>query len=137
MPESPHVRLSYRSAENTLRLTLDDELGESVIDHEVNGYLDIAEKGRLVGIELTSNGLNLTETFSTWLRDKVASNYLQVDDDSAYVALSAPQEDIPSHHVRTAEVRLHAELDADAHLVALAIPRRGHGYEISFPSGNR
>jgi hypothetical protein len=131
------VRLSYRSADNILRLTLDSESGDVVTQHELNGHLDIAEHGRLVGVELGGEGLDLPEVFSTWLRDDVASDYVQMDDEGAYVALSAPSEDIPSHHLRTAQVRLRAELDENAHLVALAIPRRGQGYEISFPSGNR
>lgn len=131
------MRLSYRSAENTLRLTLDVETGDVVTRHEVEGFLDIAEQGRLVGVELDSDRLDLLHVFSTWLEDSVARRYVHLEDDSVYVALSTPKEDISSLHLRTAEVRLRAEMDADDRLVALTIPRRGHGYEISFPSGNR
>lgn len=131
------MRLSYRSAENTLRLTLDRESGDVVHQHELDGYLDIAEQGRLVGIELDADRLDLFDVFSPWVADDVASRYVQLEPDAVYVALSTPSEDISSMNLRTAEVRVRAELDANAHLVALAIPRRGHGYEISFPSGNR
>lgn len=131
------MRLSYRSRENTLRLTLDEEIGEVVRSHEIDGYIDIAEQGRLVGIELAGNGLDLPAAFATWLSDRVARDYVELEGDDAYIALSAPHENIPPQHVRSTDLTVHAELDADDRLVAIAIPRRGHGYEISFPSGNQ
>jgi uncharacterized protein YuzE len=131
------VRLSYRSAENILRLTLDEERGDVVHRRSIDGYIDIAEQGRLVGIELDRGGADLTSLFSTWLKDRIAKEYVEIDDDGAYVALSAPDEAIPEQHIRTAELEIVAELDGNDQLVAIAIPRRGHGYEISFPSGNQ
>jgi uncharacterized protein YuzE len=131
------VRLSYRSGENTLRLTLDEERGEVRHDEEWPGFVDIAEQGRLIGVEITGDGVRLSHVLSNWLLDPVAARYVQIDESTAYLALSAPGETIASEYVRTAEIRLRAELDQNGHLVALAIPRRGHGYEISFPSGNR
>ena len=131
------MRLSYRSTENTLRLTLDEESGEVVETRALDGCIDIAEQGRLVGIELEQDGLDLHELFATWVQDAVAKEYVEIDDSGAYVALSAPSERIPEQHIRTAELNLTAELDANDRLVAIAIPRRGHGYEISFPSGNQ
>jgi uncharacterized protein YuzE len=131
------VRLSYRSAENILRLTLDEERGDVVHRRSIDGYIDIAEQGRLVGIELDRGGADLTSLFSTWLKDRIAKEYVEIDDDGAYVALSAPDEAIPEQHIRTAELEIVAELDGNDQLVSIAIPRRGHGYEISFPSGNQ
>lgn len=131
------MRLSYRSRENILRLTLDEESGDIVHAHQFDGRIDIAEQGRLVGIEIDPNGQNLSEMFGAWLDDRVARNYLEIDDAGAYVVLSAPGEDVDDQHVRTAELPLTAELDRNDRLVAIAIPRRGHGYEISFPSGNQ
>lgn len=131
------MRLSYRSSENTLRLTLDQESGEVVRTEHIDGCIDIAEQGRLVGIELQGDGISLADAFSTWLEDGVARDYVELEGDDAYVALSAPHEEFSPQHIRTADLQIRAELDRDDHLVALAIPRRGHGYEISFPSGNR
>ncbi len=131
------MRLSYRSSENILRLTLDVESGDVVKKHVFDGVIDIADQGRLVGIELESMDRSLAPIFSTWLKDGVARNYIEIDDRGAYVALSTPSEDIPEQHIRTAELPLTAELDVNERLVAIAIPRRGHGYEISFPSGNQ
>jgi uncharacterized protein YuzE len=131
------VRLSYRSAENILRLTLDTESGDVVERRTLDGCIDIAEQGRLVGIELDADGHDFDEMFTVWLQDAIASDYVEIDNAGAYVALSAPNEEIPEQHIRTADLDLIAELDASEHLVAIAIPRRGHGYEISFPSGNQ
>jgi uncharacterized protein YuzE len=131
------VRLSYRSAENILRLTLDEESGDVAQTREFNGVIDIAEQGRLVGIEIEAGPDQLAGIFGSWLNDRVAKDYVEIDEAGAYVALSAPNESIPEQHIRTAELSLIAELDANDHLVAIAIPRRGHGYEISFPSGNQ
>ncbi len=131
------MRLSYRSAENILRLTLDEESGEVVDTRTLDGCIDIAEQGRLIGIELEQDGHDLYDLFDSWLQDAVAKEYVEIDDAGAYVALSAPSEDIPEQHIRTAELALTAELDSTDRLVAIAIPRRGHGYEISFPSGNQ
>jgi uncharacterized protein YuzE len=131
------VRLSYRSAENILRLTLDVESGEVVQTREFDGIIDIAEQGRLVGIEIEADRLALSEMFAGWLNDRVAKDYIEIDEAGAYVALSAPNEVIPEQHIRTAELPLTVELDQNEHLIAIAIPRRGHGYEISFPSGNQ
>jgi hypothetical protein len=131
------VRLSFRSAENILRLTLDEEPGEIVTTRTIDGRIDIAEQGRLVGIELDAARDDADRLFDLWLSDQVARQYVEIDDSGAYVALSAPNEEIPDQHVRTAELPLTAELNSNQQLIAIAIPRRGHGYEISFPSGNQ
>lgn len=131
------MRLSYLSAENILRLTLDEERGDVVTARTIDGRIDIAEQGRLVGIELDTEQNDANQLFTLWLGDQVARQYVEIDDAGAYVALSAPNEAIPDQHVRTAELPLTAELDSNQQLIAIAIPRRGHGYEISFPSGNQ
>jgi uncharacterized protein YuzE len=131
------MRLSYRSADNTLRLTLDVEQGPVDRVAEAQGTLDIGEQGRLVGIEVAANGLPLEAIMDGWRKDAVASRYVQIDGGTAYVALSAPGEAFTSEHVRSAAVRLWIEIDERGYLVAITVPRRGHGYEISFPSGNR
>jgi uncharacterized protein YuzE len=131
------VRLSYRSTENILRLTLDQESGVASQHHELDGHIDIAEQGRLVGIELDADAQNLHALFLCWNADPVARQYLEIDESGAYVALSAPSEQISPNHVRTAELTLTLEIDSKGNVVAIAIPRRGDGYEISFPSGNQ
>jgi hypothetical protein len=131
------VRIAYRPRENTLRLTLDADPGSSVRTIEIDGCIDIADQGRLVGIELDAHGRDFSKMLSLWQADTVARQYLELDDRGVYVALSAPSETIDEQLIRTAELRLTVELDSSDRLTAIAIPRRGHGYEISFPSGNQ
>ena len=132
------MRLTYRPIENTLRLTLDVEAGEPASRLEVPGYVDVGEGGRLVGVEVLPAGdFDLAEALRPWAGDPVASEYVAVDDESAYLTLSVPEETGRPEEVRAARATLDAELDASRRLVALSIPRRGAGYEISYPSGNQ
>ena len=132
------MRLSYRPAENTLRLTLDVERGRPVARLDLPGYVDVGEGGRLVGVEvLTAHGVDLSEALAEWVGDPVAREYVAVDDKTAYVTLSVPELAAGREEVRAARATLAAELDESRRLVALSIPRRGAGYEISYPSGNQ
>lgn len=131
------MRLSYRPRENTLRLSLDHEQGPVQTETELPGLIDVGEGGRLVGVEVRSGDAgDLNRIIEPWLADPVASEFVAAGDDSAYILLSMADEAAPEEHLRTAEAMLLAELDASGKLVALSIPRRGHGFEISYPSGN-
>lgn len=138
------MRLRYQPQENSLRLTLDRaEAGESGAPPRrrplpLPGLVDVGEGGRLVGVELHSApGIDLPRALAPWLADAVAAEYVSLDDATAYIELSAPEEASLREHLRAADATLAAELDADGRLLALAIPRRGAGYEISYPSGNQ
>ena len=132
------MRLTYRPAENTLRLTLDIEQGRSVARLDLPGYVDVGEGGRLVGVEvLPAEGVDLGQVLAGWVADPVARDYVAVDDGSAYVTLSVPVDGDGREEARAARATLAAELDESRRLVALSIPRRGAGYEISYPSGNQ
>lgn len=131
------MRLSYRPRENTLRLTLDQELGPVQAETELPGLIDVGEGGRLVGVEVRGeNAGNLSHILGAWLTDPVASEFVTAGEDSVYITLSTAEESAPEAQFRTVEAMLLAELDASGKLVALSIPRRGHGFEISYPSGN-
>jgi uncharacterized protein YuzE len=131
------MRLWYRAGENALRLTLDS--GPSPVNerYELSGVIDIGEQGRLMGLEIETANFDLTPALSTWLHDPVAARYLNVDEGDVYLALSAPGEQLIPEHVRSAAVRVIAELDHARQITAFTFPRRGTDYEISFPSGNR
>lgn len=132
------MRLSYDPTTNSLRLSLDREPGETSRTVDLPGYVDVGEGGRLVGIEIVPPpGLDLTAALQPWTDDPVAAEYVDVAPDSAYITLSVPEEGIDREQVRAAQATLRAELDDTRRLVALAIPRRGTGYEISYPSGNQ
>ncbi|MDI3340249.1 MAG: DUF2283 domain-containing protein [Sphaerobacter sp.] len=133
------MRLTYDPAANTLRLTLDERPAEAPrAALDLPGYVDVGEGGRLVGVELRAiPGRDLTAVLQPWTSDPVAAAYVELHGDAAYITLSVPEEGIDRGQVRTAPATLRAELDRAHRLVALAIPRRGSGYEISYPSGNR
>ncbi len=131
------MRLSYHSDENTLRLTLDHPSEPAVDCLEMDGMIDIAEQGRLVGIEIDTGGIDLVRIMAPWLENEVAGRYVELESDAVYVTLTTPDERIPAQHIRTAGLRLRMDLDRAGHLAGIAIPRRGNGYEISFPSGNQ
>lgn len=132
------MRLSYRPGENALRLTLDHEPDSGLRQVEFSGYVDVGEGGRLIGIEIIgSSEIDLPRLLDPWRRDPVAAEYVSIEDERAYIELSAPEEADLQEHLRTIDAILRAELDDSARLIALSIPRRGAGYEISYPSGNR
>jgi hypothetical protein len=126
------MRLIWDRGSNLLRLSLLDDI---IISSTVTrpGTLDVAANGRLVGIEL--RGAELPGLLRRWTADPSASEFTHLSNDSsAYIDLSVgPSEE----DIRSSEVTVIAELDANAACLALAIPRRGAGYEIAFPSGNR
>jgi hypothetical protein len=126
------MRLAWDGATNLLRLTLsDDEPAASSVTRP--GTLDVAANGRLVGVEL--RGSDLPRLLRRWSADPIATEFTHLsDDDSAYIDLSSGP---PENDIRSSEVTVTAELDSETACVALAIPRRGAGYEIAYPSGNR
>ncbi|MBX5445500.1 DUF2283 domain-containing protein [Sphaerobacter sp.] len=132
------MRLTYDPTTNALRLSLDREPGEPSRTVDLPGYVDVGEGGRLVGVEIMPPpSLDLTTALQPWTDDPVAAEYVDLDPDSVYITLSVPEEGIDREQVRAAQATLRAELDGTQRLVALAIPRRGTGYEISYPSGNQ
>jgi len=132
------MRLTYRPRQNTLRLTLDQEREPVHDDLTLPGVIDVGEGGRLVGVEVHDDEtVDLGQVFEPWLVDSVASEFVSVRAGSAYILLSLAEETTPGEQIRSTEVALQAELDATVRLVALSIPRRVHGFEISYPSGNR
>ncbi|MBX6340995.1 MAG: DUF2283 domain-containing protein [Thermomicrobiaceae bacterium] len=129
------MRLSYESAENALRLTLDGPEGAGAREVALPGYLDVGESGHLLGVELhAEEGIDLGRALARWVADPVAGRHVSFDRAAAYIELAAGT---PTGQLRTAAARLRAELDASGGLVALWIPRRGAGYEITYPSGNQ
>jgi hypothetical protein len=92
--------------------------------------LDVARNGRLVGVELVARPDALTR----WASDPIAGAYLaSTGDDRWYVKLTSGDD----RDARSAVIRVHLELDAAGQIAAIGIPRRGDGYEVAFPSGNR
>lgn len=122
------MRLRVDREANALVVTPD---GEEQPGHSVatDGTIDVGAGGVLLGVEVRgSEGLSgLAKRFAGW------GGAASVEGDSAYVALMAGDDD----HVRSAEIVIGVGVDDRGLVSSLTIPRRGVGYEITYPSGNR
>lgn len=122
------MRLRVDRDKNALVVTPDDEKPPTREVRAV-GTIDVGAGGVLLGVEVRrAVGLPvLAEAFAGW--GSVAS----VDGGAAYVELMAGDDS----NARSAEVAVEVGLDAHGLVASLTIPRRGAGYEITYPSGNR
>lgn len=115
---------------NTLRLRLAPDAAPTQA-HLLPGVIDIGEGGALLGVEInvaTAARLHFpaARLAPAWEHDPVAGSlYVQIDSVS------------DSAQVRSVPVTVRMLTSENGTLVAVEIPRRGHGYEISYPSGNR
>lgn len=132
------MHLSYQPEENSLRLTLDQEFGSVKRRVKLDGYVDMGAGGRIVGLEaLVPPELDLATALASWLKDETAADYVSLEGDSAYIELSVSEELDVREQIRAVPASFSAEVDDSGRLIALSIPRHGHGYEISYPSGNQ
>lgn len=125
------MELTYDSEANTLRLVLPvpDEPADPAFVKSIDGILDIGENGRLIGIEFDAD----EGEFHLWLIDPVAGGFSNLDtNDRAYIQISPDD-----GNFRSTELPLTAEFNAYGEIISLIIPRRGSGYEITYPSGNQ
>ena len=131
------MRLTYDSENNSLRLVLDDEPGPGIATTRIQGVVDVATNGRLVGVELgASDGAPAARRrLQRWLDDPVTGEFTSVEPDgTAYIELTVGE---PDDEVLSSPLDLLVECTAAGELVAVVIPRHGPDYEISYPSGNR
>jgi hypothetical protein len=125
------VDITHDSETNQLRLTptVTDALPAVTWVVERDGILDIGEAGRLIGLEFATGDASLAH----WQCNPDAGRFLSHADGRVYLQITEGDSDL----ARSTPIQLHAEYDADDRLLAVSIPRRGHGYEISYPSGNQ
>lgn len=131
------MRLTYDSTSNSLRLVLDDESGPGIATTRIQGVVDVATNGRLVGVELSASDGEpaVRRRLQRWLNDPVAGEFTSVErDGTAYIELTIGE---PDDEVRSSSLDLLVESTASGELLAVVIPRHGPDYEISYPSGNR
>jgi len=132
-----NLKLIHDLKKNALRLTLIDP-GEPATSVELcRGLVDVAANGRLVGVEVQTGRtqVELRLMVTRWLQDPVASQFVSIEPDgSLYFELTTGEVDDSS---LSSSVDLDVELDDRQEMLAISIPRRGAGYEISYPSGNR
>lgn len=111
MPEIGVLRsIDIDLAANTLRLVLIEPLDDAPpVTTSGLATIDIGTGGRLTGLEL-------------------AEGYIDV----------MPSEPGTEHLMRSAEARITIEREAGSEaMLAVVVPRRGAGYEITYPSGNQ
>lgn len=124
-------RILVESTRNQLRFVLRDA-EVSGPPRSLSAWLDVGEEGRLIGVEVQIEDARLV---APWNSAAGATDALSFDPASGSLYLSLGS--APGHHVRTAPTEASAATDAGGGLVSLAVPRRGPGYEIAYPSGNR
>ncbi len=105
------TRITLDPDRNTLRLILAD--GRVAGDREISAVIDIGEGGRLIGVEL--------------------DGFTDSAGDPLYLALFSSTES----NVRSVTATVYGQLTDSGMLIAIDVPRRGHGYEIAYPSGNQ
>jgi hypothetical protein len=110
MPEAPHLRsIEVDLAANTLRLALADGDAADITSETLPATIDVGVGGRLHGVEL-------------------AEGYVDV----------MPPEAGAEHLTRSAIATVTVERERGSGMLATVIvPRRGAGYEITWPSGNQ
>ncbi|HET8524192.1 MAG TPA: hypothetical protein VFL82_13235 [Thermomicrobiales bacterium] len=126
------MNITVNPSDNTLRFSFADRT-DFTRDHMLPATIDIGEEGRLLGLEIditNSAGLNLRwpeEAESLVSTDPVArTHYLAIEPDSGSDALA--------RSVRGTVAVVTDDADRVAEVI---LPRRGAGYEITYPSGNR
>lgn len=122
------MRLTVDREANTLVVTPDSDQ-QSMRTVIADGTLDVGEGGVLLGVEVqVSEALgDLAGQFGGW------DDAVDTDDTSAYLTLM-PGDD---SHARSTPIAVKIGLAASGQVTSLSVPRRGEGYEITYPSGNR
>lgn len=119
------MKLTVNTRANTIRFDL-DTTGAPILRRTLPAVLDVGAGGRLIGIEVELAGAAAPAP------DEPAAT-IDPATDSLYIAI----EEHTDRHLRSAQVTVELATDAAGRIAALTIPRRGAGYEITYPSGNR
>jgi hypothetical protein len=99
------------------------------------GVIDVGEGGRLLGLEVDLSSIpgNSRLVSDARTSERSAVSYV-ADDQRLYLAIMGEEEGGQS---RSASLPVEVGFDAVGAPVQLTIARRGTGYEITYPSGNR
>ncbi len=126
------MELIHDSDTNTLRLELSDAANPDTLTHTttIDAILDVGAGGRLIGIEFPSSEAELRP----WLDDPSSAPFVTLGPDGgAYIEITSGGDGTS----RSTPIHLTVIQNAANELLSLIIPRRGDGYEISYPSGNQ
>ncbi len=115
-PATTALGVVHLPERNALRLVLRDPAPEATEERLLPAVIDVGEAGRLLDVEL-----------------HIGDDRENADAGGRYVAVE-PSADL---HARSVLSTVRVFTDGTGTLVAVEIPRRGAGYEIAYPSGNR
>jgi hypothetical protein len=118
------IRVDLLPEANALRFVIGR--GEPGAAIPVAATIDIGERGALLGVELRPD----PSLVAAWPALREAAG-----PDGAFYLPIAP--DLSGPHDRSVPVTVELRPDADGAPAAVDLPRRGAGYEISYPSGNQ
>lgn len=104
------MRITFDAHANTLVFGIAEEPATGSSTVELDATIDIGARGRLLALTIDLPGGGEAE--------------LEIEPGDDPLA-------------RAARVRVSATLDANGGLHAVTLPRVGHGYEITYPSGNQ
>jgi hypothetical protein len=93
--------------------------------------IDIGEGGRLLAVEVAA------ATGDTLAMPAAGEGSPFVSFDPTAATMTVELERQPGGLVRSAAARVGLVVDGGGTLLAVEVPRRGTGYEITYPSGNR
>lgn len=124
MPPLTPFRIDLLPERNALRFVLGE--GEPGAALPVEATIDMGERGALLGIELRP----AVSLVAGWPALRAAA----AADGAIYLPI-APE--LSGPHDRSVPVVVELRPGADGALAAVDLPRRGAGYEITYPSGNQ
>jgi len=119
---------------NALRLVVRPPLAAAAAVFPLAATLDVGTRGRLLGLELP---LAAAPALAAPWRSAPAPPAVVYDAAGAALYVAVAADDTPEDQTRTVSAPVRVLADERGGLVAIEIPRRGHGYEIAYPSGNR
>jgi len=101
---------------NLLRLVLDPHAPPPLAERSVVAILDVGARGRLIGLELPPAAPQT---------------------DGPYLSVDPAEPGCAEPHARAVPAEVTLLTDAAGRLVEARLPRRGAGYAVTYPSGNR
>lgn len=121
---------------NALRLVPRPPLAATAAILALEATLDVGARGRLLGLELP---VAASPALAAPWHGGAGPPVVTYDptDDTLYLDLDAGADGLAHALARSVVAPVRVLADAAGALVAIEIPRRGHGYELAYPSGNR
>lgn len=132
--------IEFIAARNVLRLVVRPPLTAAAALRSLPATLDVGARGRLLGIELPI--ATAPELAAPWRAAAPVPSFGTFDPAAATLYLTVDDAEPASGdrgdlHARSVTALLRVIADAAGALVAVEVPRRGPGWLIAYPAGNR